>query len=835
MPTERIVNVPINFKINTVEVEKYDSILKRADQSAEKLGQTSNRAAAQSAASFKATGTSITAMRTDLDRLKIAIESTSASDTKRLQQLSAQYKTLNAEIQKQTKLYLEQSRAVKQNAASTKDLVGQFGDLYSAVKLVISAGMVGEIVSMSLNMAKLSGNIEGVSRAFNRLPGATLIMAELRKATHETITEFNLMQTALRAQNMGISLRALPALLEFAAVRAQQTGVSMDYLVNSIVDGIGRKSLRVLDNLQIAQSRIKEQLGGVSIEAATVAQVSEAMGRIAVQELNKMGGFAETTATKVEKLESKWEKLRGTVSKALTSPAVLDFYDKVLTYFEAGVQTVSQGGNSVVGSQARDQALLNVESFKQMHITEEILKNRQKAFDVVQQEINTSVQLIARNNDILKQMKDRHTQLTTDDKFNTYAEDKELDAIIEQTKFYSFKNLVLKDSIEILKSYLQTLDVVNDAEVQNLGIIESKKQEIKNLNDELEKATSTTQVINIRFKIDKAQGELSELMEGSLVKNKQTGASELRSLSKNVFKAPKAADFNDFSEQALQELQASINNILLHKPLMVPVSPDIVPMDFIDKLEGALRDNEQELRDMSFGIVNDQIQSALFAEVDAYQARIDAARNFYDEQVALAGDNERAKKELRIKEEREIMELEKRRADREKKASQAGILVSTALGVMKVFAGEGTFVDKLVKAAIVAAEGASQYAIASRARYYAKGALNIDGPGTKTSDSIPAFLSKGESVMTADETGSSMNILKSIRAKKLNDKVLKDLMSGRSGGSTGVVFDDSKILKKLDEVKNSTPDLVKRANMVYEVRKKGDAYVQIVRSKSMGR
>jgi hypothetical protein len=835
MATERIVNVPINFKINTVEVEKYDNLLKRADQSAEKLGQTSNRAAAQSAASFRSTGSSITAMRTDLERLKVQIESTSKADTTRLAQLSAQYKSLNAEIQKQTKLYLDQSKAVKQTAASTKDLVGQFGELYSAVKLVVSAGMVGELVNISLNMAKLSGNIEGVSRAFNRLPGAVLIMAELRKATHDTITEFNLMQTALRAQNMGISLRALPALLEFAAVRAQQTGVSMDYLVNSIVDGIGRKSLRVLDNLQIAQSRIKEQLGGISIEAATVAQVSEAMGRIAVQELNKMGGFAETTATKVEKLESKWEKLRGTVSKALTSPAVLAFYDKVLTYFEAGVQTATQGGNTVVQSQARDQALLNVESFKQMHITEEILTNRQKAFDVVQQEINTSVQLIARNNDILKQMKDRHTQLTTDDKFNSYAEDRELDAIIEQTKFYSFKNLVLKDSIEILKSYLQTLEVVNQQELQNLGIIESKKQEIKDLNEDLEKATSTTQVINIRFKIDKAQGELNELMEGSLVTNKQTGAKELRTLSKNVFKAPKSGEFNDFTEQALQELQKSIDNILLHKPLMIAVAPEVVPMDFMDRLEQAIEDNKEAIRETSYNIANEQIQSLLFAEVEAYEARIQAARNFYDEQISLAGDNERAKSELRIKESREIEELRKKAADREKKASLAGILVNTAIGIMKAFATSATFYDGLVKSAIVAAEGASQYAIANRARYYAKGALNIDGPGTKTSDSIPAFLSKGESVLTADETNSSMNILKSIRAKKLNDKVLKDLMSGRSGGSAGAVFDDRKILQKLDEVKNATPDLVKRANMIYEVRKKGDSYMQTIRSKSMGK
>jgi hypothetical protein len=156
------------------------------------------------------------------------------------------------------------------------------------------------------------------------------------------------------------------------------------------------------------------------------------------------------------------------------------------------------------------------------------------------------------------------------------------------------------------------------------------------------------------------------------------------------------------------------------------------------------------------------------------------------------------------------------------------------LGVMKVFAGEGTFYDKLIRAAIVAAQGLSQYGTANKARYYAKGAIDIDGPGTETSDSIPAFLSRRESVMTAEETKGSKGILKSIRAKTLNDKILQDITSGRSGGAAAVSFDDSRIVKELQDIKSSQPNLVKQGNLIYEQRTKGANYRQFIRSKTMG-
>src|SRR5690606_14702252 len=93
--------------------------------------------------------------------------------------------------------------------------------------------------------------------------------------------ELNLMKRAVQGSNFDISLQSLPKLLEFAAVRAQQTGQSVDYLVDSIVTGIGRKSPLILDNLGISASQLREEMNGVSLASASVGEVAEAVGRIA--------------------------------------------------------------------------------------------------------------------------------------------------------------------------------------------------------------------------------------------------------------------------------------------------------------------------------------------------------------------------------------------------------------------------------------------------------------------------------------------------------------------------------------------------------------------------
>lgn len=152
----------------------------------------------------------------------------------------------------------------------------------------LSVGLTAPLLALGGLAVKTFSEIEGVSNAFNRLDSPDLL-SNLRAATKGTVADLELMQSAVKAENFQIPLDQLSTLLEFARRRAKDTGESVDYLVDSIVTGIGRKSPLILDNLGISASALKDELGGVSAASSSVADVTKAVGKIARQELGKMG------------------------------------------------------------------------------------------------------------------------------------------------------------------------------------------------------------------------------------------------------------------------------------------------------------------------------------------------------------------------------------------------------------------------------------------------------------------------------------------------------------------------------------------------------------------
>lgn len=795
MAKQRQTDVNINYHVNTVEVDKADQLLKKVSQTTDQARAATNNFGQQAGKAFQSTSKHIEGMEIELARLRQQIKLTSTEDKARLELLSNQYKQLKGQIDQYNKSLFEQSKATKQAATDTRTLVGQFGEVYTAAKLFVTAGFVKEVVTMSLEMAKLSGNVEGVKRAFDRLPNSTLVLAELQKATHGAVTDLELMQRTLKAANFGISLGALPPLLEFAAVRAQQTGVSVDYMVNSIVDGIGRKSLRVLDNLQISQSRIKEEMHGISLETASVAQVSEAMGRIASEELKKMGGFAETSATQVEKLEVSMNKLNLEVSKFGTQPALLKFYDFLIKNVTAGFQAITGGSKAVTEDIAKQRAIVEVSQFKELHLTKEILEEKQKAFDIVQQEANTRQQLIGRNNDELK-----HLQGIVDGwkkaegEYAGYSK-AETSGIAEQIRFYQFKNNVLKESIKILNEFNKAM------------MAPAPKGGTTTDGGKRSAPEALKQVVDFDLK-NPVTGEVTKYDRDNVIK----AFTDMVAMNAQVFAAVTAA---------------------LQTKFTIQVSPPTVAMDAWDKIGVEFAERWREIASAGIQNTADLISSFTMQQADSYQLQLNNLRNFYDEQAKLAGDNERVKSELSIKREREEEKLRKKAFEAEKEAKRLQTIINGAAGVINAFATL-PYPAAVVASVLIAGQTAAQLGVISKQEYtgrFAKGVIDLKGPGTKTSDSIPARLSKGESVMTADETNSSMGILKAVRARRLNDRVLKEVISGRSGGSTTQIFDDSRIISKLDEVKNATPNLERRGNLIYEGKKKGDNYIVWVRSK----
>lgn len=132
-------------------------------------------------------------------------------------------------------------------ATKFADLLGQ-----QASKL---KDFVSESARAGVEMAEQA---DGVTKAFNAMDNPNLL-DNLRKATKGTVNDVQLMTAAVQANDFRIPLEDLGKYLEFAQLKAQQTGQSVDYMTDSIVTGLGRKSPMILDNLGISAAEISEK------------------------------------------------------------------------------------------------------------------------------------------------------------------------------------------------------------------------------------------------------------------------------------------------------------------------------------------------------------------------------------------------------------------------------------------------------------------------------------------------------------------------------------------------------------------------------------------------
>lgn len=163
-----------------------------------------------------------------------------------------------------------------------------------------------EFIKKSIEVASKA---EGVSRAFDKLNDPNLLSI-LRRETKGLINDLTLMQSTVRAEKFGIPVNDLAKYLKFAQQRAQETGQSVEYLTESIVNGIGRKSKLIIDNLGISAAQLNDEIK----KGATFA---EAVTKIVDQELAKQGTLSLTSADKATQAAVKWENAQLKVGNSL--------------------------------------------------------------------------------------------------------------------------------------------------------------------------------------------------------------------------------------------------------------------------------------------------------------------------------------------------------------------------------------------------------------------------------------------------------------------------------------------------------------------------------------
>ena len=208
---------------------------------------------------------------------------------------------------------------------SLRKLSGGFGALGGVIGASFAIDIIQQFAAESIELAS---KMEGVEAAFNRLNDPNLL-DNLRKATAGTVDDLKLMQTAVKAENFRIPMDTLAKGLEFAQRRAQATGESVDYMVDSFVTGLGRESVKILDNLGIST---------IELQAKTkeLGSMAAAVGAIMDEEFEKVGARVTTTSMKVDQQRASITNLKTEIGEKL-----LPVYSAFLSQTNKGLTKIN--------------------------------------------------------------------------------------------------------------------------------------------------------------------------------------------------------------------------------------------------------------------------------------------------------------------------------------------------------------------------------------------------------------------------------------------------------------------------------------------------------------
>ncbi len=188
----------------------------------------------------------------------------------------------------------------KDNASKVLNGIGKnlkgFGKSASSVGRDLSVGLTAPIVATGFAITKLverAGKVQSVTDAFEGMIktyeiGGSELVSNIKKATSGTIDQFKIMQNFMKASTLigqealGKSGKNFERFAVIAKKAARATGQDVDFLFESIVNGIGRTSTKWLDNTGIVVSATNVYADYAEELGKTVKELTETEKKIAL-------------------------------------------------------------------------------------------------------------------------------------------------------------------------------------------------------------------------------------------------------------------------------------------------------------------------------------------------------------------------------------------------------------------------------------------------------------------------------------------------------------------------------------------------------------------------
>lgn len=353
--------------------------------------------------------------------------------------------------------------------------------------LAAGAFATQQIISFGKEAIKLAGQLEGVSAAFGKINDPRLL-DNLRKATRGTVSDIELMKAAVKAKNFKVPLEKLATFFEFATKRSAETGESVDFLVESIVNGIGRKSSLVLDNLGISATELQAEI-------KKVGDFGLAAGNIIERELGKMGDVAITSAQEFAKVSAEIQNLQAEIGKILI-PIVKDLLSVTLD--------VAKGFEIIFSGATTEANQFNKAIAKALQDGGQLMGEARVAAKEFKDELGDVP-------DKLTSIKDEIKRLNTESNRNIKLSETFGKGYVRIAALLKLTSVELQKTVTLFdRNAAATMDnnKASEATVQTLG---SLNAQLKTLAEDQGLSTTTAQFLAFGVQIDNVQAKIDKL------------------------------------------------------------------------------------------------------------------------------------------------------------------------------------------------------------------------------------------------------------------------------------------------------------------------------------
>ncbi|TLX78403.1 hypothetical protein E9993_01610 [Labilibacter sediminis] len=420
-----------------------------------------------------------------------------------------------------------------------------------------------ELFTYAKDAVELSASISGVQEAFDKLKGADI--GKLREYTKGTASDFQLMKAAVKAAEFGIDSSKMPQLMQFAAVQANKMGESVDYMVESIVTGLARNSIPILDNLGLSSTMLKEKMKETGdISSAALAVINE--------KLKETGGLSDNAGVKAAQMQADFNNLKAEIGKELT-PAFTELFGAIKSNMPAITNQMKKMATFI--AQNFELILKLVGAMGGLVIALQTVKVAQTAFNAVAN-ANPYVLLATALIGVAVAL-------------NTIGDAAE--KARKQYKAFINENTLTKDSVKgrsddsLLKEYRQAKKDVLEIEkilksssvqldVQQRGALENKLKMLKsNMNIIREEAVRRREAARESTKLTNKEIENLQTLEAeikTLQERRQTASlneigginDEIKALQKKIDKYKEATDEIDNTINKLEKMQSKgVDNV----------------------------------------------------------------------------------------------------------------------------------------------------------------------------------------------------------------------------------------------------------------------------------